>query len=44
MNPRLYTIEQVAGMMGLTIEEVVAKYKLVQIGNFWRIREEDLHD
>jgi hypothetical protein len=42
MNPRFYTITQVASMTGLTPQQVLDKYPVHRIGNLYRIAESDL--
>jgi len=40
---RYYTLAQVAGMYGMTQQEVADNFKLTKIGQYYRIAEEDLH-
>jgi len=39
---RLYTVTQVASMLGISEQQVLKKYPVIKIGNFIRIREEDI--
>jgi excisionase family DNA binding protein len=42
MNPRFYTITQVASMLGITVDQVTERIPLERIGNLYRIKEENL--